>query len=111
VDTLVSAHAWSADGFNWTFSPVQPYTSQVKLSTGETITVSTRERPKLYFDKAGRMTHLFNGVCSAQACPGGPPPGCVDCKVAGFWDYTLVVALDTGEEQVHADRDGGLLTV
>jgi hypothetical protein len=30
--------------------------------------VATRERPKLWFDAQGRMTHLLNGVCSAENC-------------------------------------------
>ena len=57
--------------------------------------MSTRERPKLFFDHTGQMTHLFNGVCSATACPppGGPATGCVDCKYKA-WDYTLVAPLD-----------------
>jgi hypothetical protein len=110
---------------------------QVVLSTGEVITVSTRERPKLLFSAEGQMTHLLNGarlprswlaaglvwladcgprrcafcwggnlrdpppwtcspsfagVCSAPACPSGPPTGCVDCKYS-FWDFTLVAPL------------------
>ena len=67
---------------------------QVALTSGETITVATRERPKLVVDAAGRKTHLVNGVCSAPACPDGPPTGCVDCKYAN-WDYTLVQPLVT----------------
>ena len=92
-NSTVSAHAYSEDGFTWYMSASQPYGTQVELSTGETITVATRERPKLFFDEQGRMTHLFNGVCGASACPEGPPTGCVDCKY-GNWDYTLVQTLD-----------------
>ena len=44
-------------------------------------------------DSTGKKTHLFNGVCSASACPAGPPTGCVDCKYAN-WDYTLVQPLE-----------------
>ena len=43
------------------------YGTQVQLTTGETVTVATRERPKVYFDKDWKMTHLVNGVCSASA--------------------------------------------
>eukprot|EP01048_Picozoa_sp_COSAG05_P016412 COSAG05_NODE_2108_length_3550_cov_2.253839_1_plen_490_part_10 len=53
--------------------------------------VSTRERPKLFFNETGYMTHLFNGVCAAPACPGQAP--CVNCKVF-YWDYTLIAPLD-----------------
>ena len=73
-----------------------PYGTQVELNIQgpkpETITVATRERPKLFFDETGQMTHLFNGVCSAENCPNGPPTGCVDCKY-GNWDYTLIQPL------------------
>jgi len=94
VNSTVSAYAYSEDGFKWVASPIQPYSTQVVLTSGETITVSTRERPKVLFGAGGVMTHLVNGVCSATACPNGPPTGCVDCKYAN-WDYTLVAPLAT----------------
>jgi len=93
VNSTVSAHAFSADGFSWHMSATSPYGTQVALANGTTVTVATRERPKLWFDAEGKMTHLFNGVCSAEDCPNGPSTGCVDCKYAN-WDYTLVQPLD-----------------
>jgi hypothetical protein len=39
------------DGFNWHMSPLPPYGTQVKLTSGETVTVATRERPKMWFDR------------------------------------------------------------
>lgn len=93
VNATVSAHAFSVDGFTWHMSPVSPYGTQVELTTGETVTVATRERPKMWFDANGKKTHLFNGVSSAPNCPNGPATGCVDCKYAS-WDYTLVQPLD-----------------
>ena len=93
VNSTVSAHAYSLDGFHWFVSPHQPYTTQILLTSGETITVATRERPKLWFDKHGQVTHLFTAVCGAPNCPNGPPTGCVDCKFDN-WDYTLVQPLD-----------------
>jgi len=99
VNSTVSAHVFSVDGHTWHTAASQPYSTQVAVNdsaSGEvkTITVATRERPKLHFDtKTGQMTHLFNGVCSATACPEGPATGCVDCKYAS-WDYTLVAPLD-----------------
>eukprot|EP00930_Biecheleria_cincta_P089196 TRINITY_DN78467_c0_g1_i1.p1 TRINITY_DN78467_c0_g1~~TRINITY_DN78467_c0_g1_i1.p1 ORF type:complete len:416 (-),score=27.68 TRINITY_DN78467_c0_g1_i1:609-1856(-) len=92
-NATTSAHAYSEDGFTWYTSPVQPYGTQIELVGGRTITVSTRERPKLFFDSTGTMTHLFTAVCGASSCPDGPPTGCVDCKYAN-WDYTLVSPLD-----------------
>ena len=79
--------------FSWHISSTSPYGTQVELATGGSVTVATRERPKLWFDpKTWEMTHLFNGVCSAASCPNGPATGCVDCKYAN-WDYTLVQPL------------------
>ena len=72
---------------------MQPYGTVVALQGGGTVQVATRERPKLRFDASGRMTHLLNGVCSAENCPAGPAGGCVNCKYAN-WDYTLIVPLD-----------------
>ena len=93
VNSTVSAHGFSEDGFTWHMSPTSPYGTQIVTTKG-TITISTRERPKIYFDKSGQMTHLFNGVCSTPACPppNGPHTGCVDCKYKG-WDYTLIAPL------------------
>ena len=90
--STVSAHVYSEDGFEWHTSGTQPYSTQIATTANGTLTVATRERPKMFFDKIGRMTHLFNGVSSATACPEGPETGCVDCKYAS-WDYTLVSPL------------------
>ena len=65
------------------------------MASGEATTVSTRERLKLLFNKAGVPTHLFNGVCSASACTapdGSNQSACVNCK-GRVWDYTLVLEL------------------
>lgn len=95
-NSTVSSHAYSSDGYNWTMHAVQPYTTQIPVGQGEYVTVSTRERPKLWFNQDGVATHLFNGVCSAPACPGIP---CVNCKTnGGFWDYTLVAPLSTAPD-------------
>lgn len=91
VDATVSAHVFSEDGYTWHASPVQPYSTQVEVEGQGPITVSTRERPKLFFDGSGQMTHLFNGVCSATQCPSDG--ACVLCKYA-HWDYTLAQPLD-----------------
>lgn len=69
--------------------PVSPYGTHIHVTGGDVV-VSTRERPKLFFDASGQMTHLFNGVCAAPACPGQAP--CVNCKTH-YWDYTLVAPL------------------
>ena len=79
-NSTVSAHQYSTDGYTWHTSATSPYGTQVALTSGETVTVATRERPKLFFDAHGQMTHLINGVCGAPNCPNGPASGCVDCK-------------------------------
>jgi hypothetical protein len=107
--TTISAHVYSSNGIDWYKSQGQPYSSQVEVlqvqqnttstststSTATTrITVATRERPAVVFDASGqRMTHLITAVCSAEACPRGPPEGCVNCKY-DHWDYTLIQPLN-----------------
>lgn len=73
--SMVSAHDYSEDGITWTASSVQPFSNQYTLTTGGTVTLSTRERPKLLFAADGTPTHLINGVCHAVTCP--PTPGVV----------------------------------
>ena len=72
-------------------SSAPPYGTQITRTTGETVTVATRERPKPFFDAHGVMTHLLNGVCGAANCTDSRT-GCVDCKY-NHWDYTLVQPL------------------
>jgi hypothetical protein len=100
VNSTVSAHSFSLDGYTWHAGATQPYDTQVQVldpaadSGTQTITVSTRERPKLLFDEHGQMTHLVNGVSGASQCEaGGPPSACTNCKLK-YWDYTLVAPLD-----------------
>eukprot|EP00040_Diaphanoeca_grandis_P041740 m.263397 g.263397 ORF g.263397 m.263397 type:complete len:277 (-) comp50329_c0_seq1:26-856(-) len=98
TDTVVSAHMFSVDGFDWHASSVSPYSSQVEVeqpvafgvgSEIRVMTVATRERPKLIFDDNGDMTHLINGVCGSPSCTDSPKTGCVDCKYH-HWDFTLI---------------------
>ena len=93
VDSTVSGHSFSPDGITWYDSPIQPYTTQILLTSGMTVTAATRERPRLIFDSStGRMTHLLTATCSVPNCPNGPPAGCVNCKYDS-WDFTLIVPL------------------
>jgi len=95
IRSTVSAHLFSEDGYKWHLGDEQPYTTNIMLSNGTQLHLSTRERPKFQFDpETGVMTHLISGVCSAPACPDGPSTGCVDCKYDN-WDYTLVMPLKT----------------
>jgi hypothetical protein len=101
--SVVSAHMFSVDGFDWHVSAISPYGTQVEVKEtagsnggngreeGATriVTVATRERPKLIFDASGEMTHLINGVCGAPSCTDSTKAGCLDCKYH-HWDFTLI---------------------
>jgi hypothetical protein len=52
----VSAHFFSADGVEWTYSP-QPYNHTVAYDDGTTHTYTTLERPNLHFTD-GVITHI-----------------------------------------------------
>ena len=90
VGSLVSAHGYSADGFTWGWSPVQPYDNVIEYDDGTSLLVSTRERPKLFFDAAGEPAYLSNGVCSGiSQCI---PTPCVNCKY-NYADINAIVPL------------------
>jgi hypothetical protein len=61
-NTTVSGHIFSEDGLTWYPSPIPPFGARIALTGGTAVTVSTRERPYVYFDAEGEMTHLFNAV-------------------------------------------------
>ena len=93
--THVSSHHYSEDGLNWHTIDAEPYSNAVELTNGDTQMVATRERPKLFFNQDGEMTHLLNGVCGVPFCTrcyGPCGPGCCDCKYFN-WDYTLIQPL------------------
>lgn len=83
---VVSGHYFSADGFKWYAAAVSPYGNVIDLADGSQQLLTTRERPKMLFNKAGDPTHLSNGVCPSPgnfntpvSCP-DVATGCVDCK-------------------------------
>eukprot|EP01043_Picozoa_sp_COSAG02_P017945 COSAG02_NODE_825_length_16730_cov_58.738260_9_plen_488_part_00 len=80
----ISLHAFSTDGKNWTTLSeyVQPYSSKIMYEDGSSHVFSTVERPKMFFDSAGHMTHLFNAAFDPSECH---PTACVSCK----WNGTL----------------------
>eukprot|EP00040_Diaphanoeca_grandis_P020039 m.106302 g.106302 ORF g.106302 m.106302 type:complete len:451 (-) comp27712_c0_seq3:113-1465(-) len=117
-NSTVSAHVYSSDGYTWHTSHAQPYGNHIEVNTvpssngvdqtrtspssvlssssssvsTQTVIVATRERPKLWFNADGEITHLVNGVCGASSCTDSPKTGCMDCKYK-HWDYTLVQPL------------------
>ena len=91
VDSNVSAHAFSADGATWFFSPRQPYGTTVALDDGTSFVTPTRERPKLLFGADGEPTHLYNGaVRDIESCA---PHWCSHCKMVSNWTVNLAVPL------------------
>jgi hypothetical protein len=104
--SVVSAHMFSIDGYDWHVSSISPYTTQVEVNqpqatssgghgssedTTRVMTVATRERPKLIFDADGEMTHLINGVCGAPSCTDSTRTGCMDCKVSTQVNFCTVL--------------------
>jgi hypothetical protein len=94
VGSIVSAHAYSRDGLQWTGSPEMPFGNEVEFDDGSSLLVATRERPQLVFDAAGTPTHLVTAVTGGTdwCWPDGNTP-CVNCKYQ-FWDFSLVQPLD-----------------
>ena len=82
---------------NWHTIDAEPYSNAIELTSGKTLMVATRERPKLFFNQRGELSHLLNGVCGVPFCSrciGPCGPGCCDCKYFN-WDFTLVQPLRT----------------
>jgi len=91
VNSTVSGHFFSPDGWNWMASPTEPFGNYVEFTDGSSMLLSTRERPKLLFNSQGEPTHLYNGVCGGTSyCA---PTPCVNCKY-NYWDFTLVQPLN-----------------
>jgi len=59
--TNLGRHAFSKDGFNWTFSENPAYTAFATYQNGTQIQFARRERPHLLFSN-GNPYLLFNGV-------------------------------------------------
>eukprot|EP01052_Picozoa_sp_SAG31_P020137 SAG31_NODE_1501_length_8085_cov_3.043201_1_plen_944_part_10 len=103
ANATVSAHVFSVDGHTWWTSTFSPYTNSVEHADGRPpLVLSTRERPKLFFDSTGQMRALFNGVCETWCRPPelggvGPETGCVDCKYRSSPTFTLVQEFDLGD--------------
>jgi hypothetical protein len=63
--TWAGGHLSSVDGLHWS-AIYRAYNTSAALTDGSSVTWQRRERPKLLFDASGQMTHLFNGVISAD---------------------------------------------
>lgn len=91
ASSAASAHWFSVDGREWTFSP-QPYGHTVSYDDGSEHTYVTLERPYLHVDASGRITHIILAadiVTGDEGCANrtshahnGKVP-CDNCKVSG----------------------------
>lgn len=53
-------HAYSSDGFQWTFASTAAYNTTIATTSGDLVTFTRRERPHLLFDETGkRPTFLY----------------------------------------------------
>jgi len=91
-----SGHAFSPDGFTWTFSDVEPFGGTVHFTDGSSTTFSTRERPQVIFARGDSTTPVgFVGGVSSQ--PIGPTCDscyrgtCSQCKITEGRDWTYTV--------------------
>jgi hypothetical protein len=57
VGAFSGAHAFSADGINWTLAKTPAYTKTVEYIGGRKVEMWRREEPKLLFEN-GKATHL-----------------------------------------------------
>ena len=102
--SLLSSHFFSTDGKTWHFLPeaIQPYAHTVHYDDGTSHMFVTMERPSVFFNERGELTHLHLGAdlvtgdegCGTRAnhthfghCP------CDNCK---YEDHggTTIIALD-----------------
>eukprot|EP01059_Diplonema_ambulator_P036181 TRINITY_DN8925_c0_g1_i1.p1 TRINITY_DN8925_c0_g1~~TRINITY_DN8925_c0_g1_i1.p1 ORF type:complete len:399 (+),score=61.65 TRINITY_DN8925_c0_g1_i1:39-1199(+) len=57
----MGTHAFSSDGFSWTFSKTVPFNTTVAWSDGSSVVLHRRERPQLIVEN-GAPQYLINGV-------------------------------------------------
>ena len=89
---MVSAHAYSRDARQWTWSTEHPFGWVVNMTDGTQASFATMERPKLAFGVDGVPTHLYSGASPQWPCAGcGNGAVCVACKGTKGRDYTLTI--------------------
>jgi len=103
--SLLSSHFFSTDGKTWNFLPgaIQPYGHTVEYDDGTSHMFVTIERPTMYFDEHGLLTHIHLAadlVTGDEGCGNrtkhanfGHTP-CVNCKY-GDHGGTTIIALET----------------
>lgn len=110
-----SGHAFSMDGFTWTFSDVEPFGGTVNFTDGTSTTFSTRERPQVIFADAAKTTPVgvVGGVSSQPVgpmCDTCAQKTCSQCKVTSGRDWTYTV-LQPFEGFSEAFPEGGLQVI
>ena len=102
--SVLSSHFFSADGKAWHFLPaaIQPYSHTVQYDDGTSHMFVTMERPTMYFDEHGELTHIHlaaDMVTGDEGCGNrtehahfGHTP-CDNCKYADHGG-TTIIALD-----------------
>jgi len=112
-----SGHAFSTDGFDWTFSDVEPFGGEVHFTDGTSTTYSTRERPQVIFAEGDTTTPVgFVGGVSSQ--PLGPwcdscyKGTCSQCKITTGrdWTYTVLQPLKGFSEAYPEQASGAVGT-
>lgn len=102
ASSVVSAHFFSEDGKQWYNLGLEPWGHTVHYDDGTSHTYTTLERPSIYFDEKGQMTHLHLSadlVVGDEGCANrtahahyGHTP-CDNCK----WDDhagSIIIQLD-----------------
>ena len=117
ASSVLSTHFFSPDGKVWHFLPkaVQPYSHTVRYDDGTSHMFVTIERPNMFFDERGQLTHIHlaadlsggDGGCGQRKnfsnfghCP------CVNCKYDDHGGTTIIALVD----QVSGDFEVGLKT-
>ena len=93
VPSAVGGHAFSADGWSWTYSKRPAYTTALRLSEAEggRTVLYRRERPKPFFDRnTGGLSGLWNG---AWPCHVGNDDEDTQDLAAGCESYTLMTPI------------------
>jgi hypothetical protein len=91
VPSAVGGHAFSADGWTWTYSKHPAYTTALELSGGSRAVLYRRERPKPFFDhESGAIVGLWNG---AWPCHVGSDDDDSRDLAAGCASYTLMTPI------------------
>jgi len=106
--SVLSSHFFSQDGKDWSFlrQGIQPYSHTVHYDDGTSHNFVTLERPNMFFDQQGQLTHIHLAAdlvtgpegCGNRTGPHGGPAhfGHTPCDNCKYEDHggTTIIALD-----------------